>query len=261
MRNCKTKKSRKMIHTTRIFSDPDYQRPVDPKRVKRIADHFDPDIANPIKVSYRDGKYWVFDGQHTMAALIMMNGGEDLAVECIIFEGLTKEEEAHLFAEQFGISKALSPGEKQKARYIAGDQEIIELHDAIVAQGIKYDFSQSKTNNKIVCYSAILNIFQKTNCIEFGELLEIVKRSWDGDADSFRKEILTGMYIFCTTYKGMYDKTTAIKKFAKVSPLKIIRDGKAINYGGPKRFTRELIMIYNGRSKQDKRLDETLILY
>lgn len=261
MRNCKTKTSRKMIHTSKILSDPDYQRPVDPKRVKRIADHFDPDIANPIKVSLRDGKFYVFDGQHTMNARILMNGGEDLLVECIVFEGLTKEEEAHLFAEQFGISKALSSGEKQRAKYISGDQEIIELHDAIMAQGIKYDFSQSKANNKIVCYSAILNIFQKTNCIEFGEILEIVKRAWDGDADSFRKEILTAMHLFCTTYKGMYDKETAIRKFSKVSPLKIIRDGKAINYGGAKRFARELIMIYNGRSKQDRRLDETLILY
>ena len=45
-----------------------YQRHLNANRVKRIAAEFDERIANAPKVSYRNGHYYVFDGQHTIAA-------------------------------------------------------------------------------------------------------------------------------------------------------------------------------------------------
>ena len=44
-----------------------YQRTLNANRVKRIAAEFDERIANAPKVSYRNGHYYVFDGQHTIA--------------------------------------------------------------------------------------------------------------------------------------------------------------------------------------------------
>ena len=37
-------------------------------------------IANEPKVSYRGGRYYVFDGQHTIAARKLLNGGKDLPI-------------------------------------------------------------------------------------------------------------------------------------------------------------------------------------
>ena len=45
-----------------------YQRELSPDRVRRIVKAFDERIANEPKVSYRGGHYYVFDGQHTIAA-------------------------------------------------------------------------------------------------------------------------------------------------------------------------------------------------
>ena len=45
-----------------------YQRELNPNRVRKIAAEFDEHIANDPKVSFRDGHYYVFDGQHTIAA-------------------------------------------------------------------------------------------------------------------------------------------------------------------------------------------------
>ena len=50
-----------------------YQRTLNANRVKRIAAEFDERIANAPKVSYRDGHYYVFDGQHTIAARKLLN--------------------------------------------------------------------------------------------------------------------------------------------------------------------------------------------
>ena len=77
-----------------------YQRELNEDRVRRIAAEFDERIANEPKVSCRDGRYYVFDGQHTIAARKLLNGGRDLPIRCKVFYGLTESDEALLFAQQ-----------------------------------------------------------------------------------------------------------------------------------------------------------------
>ena len=79
-----------------------YQRELRVNRVRRIAAKFDPCLLNPPKVSYRNGHYYVFDGQHTVAVLKLLNGGKDLMIRCIVYTGMTESEEALLFAQQTG---------------------------------------------------------------------------------------------------------------------------------------------------------------
>ena len=71
-----------------------YQRGLNPERVKRISKDFDERIANEPKVSLRDGRYYVFDGQHIVAARVEQNAGEALPVRCKVYLGLSDEEEA-----------------------------------------------------------------------------------------------------------------------------------------------------------------------
>ena len=58
----------KALYPSQIKYDPLYQRELDGKRAKKIADEFDGDLFNEPKVSYRDGAYWCFNGQHSIAA-------------------------------------------------------------------------------------------------------------------------------------------------------------------------------------------------
>lgn len=255
MKNNNTDYTYGQVDSSKIFSDPAYQRPVDYKRVKTIADNFNPDLVNPIKVSRRGGKYYVFDGQHTLAALKMRNGSQDLPVECKIYKGLSQADEAKLFSEQNGISRIVGSNDKMKALYIAGDVEIIELYNAVNAAGIKFDFTKNKSDFKIIACSTIYKIFKSTTASEFQELLSIIRESWCGEQDSFNREILGGMYLFCKTYKGRYDKNKAISQFRKVSPQKIIREGKLSSTGSDFRFARQLVIAYNNKNRA-KKLDE-----
>ena len=50
-----------------------YQRELNPERVRKIVKEFDERVANEPKVSCRNGKYYVFDGQHTIAARKILN--------------------------------------------------------------------------------------------------------------------------------------------------------------------------------------------
>lgn len=51
-----------------------YQRALHPARVARIAKEFDEQVANEPKISFRDGHYYVMDGQNTIAARKFLNG-------------------------------------------------------------------------------------------------------------------------------------------------------------------------------------------
>ena len=54
-----------------------YQRALHPARVARIAKEFDERVANEPKISFRDGHYYVMDGQNTIAARKFLNGCMD----------------------------------------------------------------------------------------------------------------------------------------------------------------------------------------
>lgn len=63
----------------------EYQRLLRMGKVARIAANFSEYIANEPKVSYRDGRYFVFDGQNTIEARKTCNGGRDLPIRCKVF--------------------------------------------------------------------------------------------------------------------------------------------------------------------------------
>ena len=71
----------------------EYQRVLRTRKVEEISATFSEYVANEPRVSYRDGRYHVFDGQNTIEARIACNGGHDLPILCKVFHGLSKKDE------------------------------------------------------------------------------------------------------------------------------------------------------------------------
>ena len=63
----------------------EYQRKLQMGKVKQMVAEFNGVIVNPPKVSYRDGRYIVIDGQHTIVGLKTLNGGNDLPILCRVY--------------------------------------------------------------------------------------------------------------------------------------------------------------------------------
>lgn len=111
-----------VIHSSKlIYLREIYQRGVERKRVELIARDFNEYIVNEPKVSFRNGRYYVMDGQHTIEGCILLNGGEDRPILCKVYTGLTMEQETLLFAEQNGHAAPLSAGIKLRAKVVGGD--------------------------------------------------------------------------------------------------------------------------------------------
>lgn len=86
------------MSTSQLTSGLPYQRPIKPQDVKRIIREWNPRKLTPVIVSFRDGKFNVVDGQHHIEAMRQMAGGKDVIVPCIIYTGMTYEDEAAMYA-------------------------------------------------------------------------------------------------------------------------------------------------------------------
>lgn len=249
--NDNTRFAYEQVLSKKILSD-SYQRPVNANRVARIVGNFNPLLVNPIKVSYRDGKYYVFDGQHTLCALVKRNNDKALLVECKVYTGLTKEDEAKLFSEQNGISRSVASSEKVRALYISKDVDVVEMKEMINGLGITFDFSKNAAEKKIACISTVYEILRKSSCDKLKEVLEIILDAWGGENGSLRKEIIKSVWLFDKTYEGTYNKKKLVEKLKTVSPSKIIRNGSAVVYGGCTRYARQILIEYNRGAKANR---------
>lgn len=117
----------KKLNTRDISVDGLYQRDLSAAKVKKIVREFNPYLVNAVKVSFRDGKYYVFDGQHTIAGIKAKHKGADCQIDCKVFYGLTRLDEMELFILQNGASSTVATREKFRALYNNGDPEITSL--------------------------------------------------------------------------------------------------------------------------------------
>ena len=60
------------IYLSRLTSGLNYQRVVSEATVQKLIKTWDPRFLDPNVVSYRDGKYYVIDGQHRVVAIRRM---------------------------------------------------------------------------------------------------------------------------------------------------------------------------------------------
>lgn len=132
-----------------------YQKPLNKKRVAQIAANLDENIANEPKVNFRDGHYYVFDGQHTVAARVLRNGGKPLKIQCKVYRDLTKEQEAILFVKgsstrqdllRFSVGSIPSSSHGKSKRILSVPEKRI----------------------RIILHSVFQDCLKRTNCGIFG---------------------------------------------------------------------------------------------
>ena len=76
------------IDTALLISGQPYQRPVREGRLCELTRDWDPGLLDPLVVSYRDGSFYLVDGQHRVIIQRRMYGG-DFNAACKLYHGLT----------------------------------------------------------------------------------------------------------------------------------------------------------------------------
>ena len=227
-----------------------YQRPQDAERILKIANEFDEKVANEPKVSYRDGKYYLFDGAHTVAVRVINNGGEPLPILCKVYFGMTEKEEALLFAKQTGYSRRLTPGQELRAKAFGEDEVACKFIEVTEETGALLDLGQQRGKNRLACVATAYTEFIKVGPVKYQEALRILLEAWAGDPDSLRAETVTAMCAFVDLYWGEYDRTRLVRRCHKMDPIAIYREGRSMGdtMSGYKKYLFQVWKIYNGSS-------------
>ena len=229
-----------------------YQREHNTSKTRKIVQHFDERVANEPKVSFRNGRYYVFDGQHTLAARKHMNGDKDLPVLCKVYFGLTPEDEAALFAVQTGESSPVTSGSRLRAEIYAKDPVAIAFLNANDDLGIKLDYDHERGHMRIGCIKTARDAYMRIGEERYKEAMRIIVEAWGGEPDSFRSENVIAVTYFVDLYHDQYDRDRLVTRLRGVDPLTILREGRAmgVNMAGYKKYLYQVFRIYNGSRKK-----------
>ena len=141
-----------------LVSCQDYQRSLSESQILKIVREFDLYQINLVKVSRRDGTNFVFDGQHTIEAVALKSGSRDTPVWCMIFDHLSYEHEAHIFAEQQKHHRPVSPYDTFYAHLESGSEKHLLIRDLVYSYNLELGSTQ-KRHGVICAIAALENIF------------------------------------------------------------------------------------------------------
>jgi hypothetical protein len=252
----------RQINSKFIVSDTDYQRLLKTERVKKIINEFNPMKVNPPKLSLRDGKFYVWDGQTTATVLKHINGGNDIVINCLVYCGLTKEDEGWLFITQDNGKTKVSGNDKIKASYtLKLNDSDVQMVDIARSLGLIIDFAGSNGVNKIICLATLKYIFSHTDIDTYKNILTVAKESWFGQPESFSGEILKGLHIVFDVYKDEISVSTMIKQLRnKTTPNAIKAKGNNnLSLRGNSKYAIEIVDIYNHNLTAKNKLDKSLL--
>ncbi|MBQ3762436.1 MAG: hypothetical protein II875_10575 [Clostridia bacterium] len=194
-----------------LESDVSYQRPIDAKRVARIVENFDARLVNPLKVSNRDGHFYVFDGAHTLAALKEVSKFENFMVPCMVFHGLTYEDEAYLFALQRGESKEVATAMRIRALILSGDPKAEDFRWRTEDAGFKLSASHSAAASTFACIEKLWRIYEIDPEL-YSDALTLLMACWHGEKWSLAANIIGGVSVFLRAYGKEYNLNRFLKK-------------------------------------------------
>lgn len=215
-------KTKKQFIALGLFNvDNSYQRRLQPGHVKKIVREFDPVYLGLPDVSEReDGTFWVMDGQNRLAAcrLFLGEGWEKQHVECLVYSGMSLEDEAEFF-EKRNMTKQLTPWAKFKARLTAGEHIATE----IVRIATEAGFTVAE-NHGLRCVAALEWVYtgvRSHNAADgpknLARTLGVLAKAWGTQEPFPNGDIVYGVGMFLERYNGEIDMARLIHKLASFS--------------------------------------------
>jgi hypothetical protein len=134
-----------LIPIKNLVSNQEYQRNLSIRHIQRTATHFDLYQINPVKVSFRDGRNYVINGQHTIEIIAAISGSRETPVWCMVYEDLEYVVEADIFANQQKYVKSLTPYEIFMANIEAGSDDQLIIKSLVESYGLKI------VSGKVLC--------------------------------------------------------------------------------------------------------------
>ena len=222
------------------------------KVVKHILQTFDYRLVNPVKVVFRDGQYYAWDGQQTTTALRELFG-DDYLVPCMIYRDVPSSNEEAILFENINDRKARTPVSDRdlwRSKISRNDNDVSNIMSICGING--YDTcitNKSHTGKTVRALRALGNCYRFLGGDLFNELFSIIHDSWYGNEYAIKANMLYGLSLFIECYKGRYDRERLVARLRANTPEGILAVANASAAVGMVKYAREILNVYNKHLK------------
>lgn len=236
-----------------------YQRDAENRVVKSIITSFDYHLVNPIKVVFRDGEFWAFDGQNTAIGLQMLFGPEYLAPCLVYFDIPTWCDEAILFEKTNDpkAKKPVSTAQAWKSKLARGEDTTSDIKRVCERYGLGIPTGKQKdATGKVYALSALERVHADLTPEQFETVIEVISSAWHGEKTSLTSPVIVGVGRFVKAYWGEFNKRSLINRLSRRSAGEVVRAGRALLTSGSAKYARAILDVYN-LGTTTNRLNET----
>ena len=234
-----------------LVSNQNYQRGLSQSHIDKTAAEFDLYQINPVKVSRRDGINYVFNGQHTIEIVAAVSGSRETPVWCMIYDDLSYEHEADIFANQQKYIKSLVPYEVFVANIEAGNNTQLIIRDLIESYGLT--IGKARAPGVVCAVSTVEAIYNKYGYHALNRVLRLIIGAWEGDPNSLSANMLNAVAKLVVVYGDALNDEVFKEKVGAVSLKQLIRVAKE-RRNGSSGYAEAMLLEYNGKKKGSNRL-------
>ena len=235
-----------LIPISNLVSNQDYQRKLSPRHIERTTANFDLYQINPIKVSRRDGKNYVINGQHTIEIIAAVSGSRETPVWCMVYDDLEYLHEATIFAQQQKYTKLLSAYEIFMANVEADSDKHIVIKNIVEQYGLC--LSKAKSNRGICAVTALLEVYTKNGYEGLDRTIRLIVKTWEGEANSLTANMIRGVALIVSTFSESLRDDMFAERVGSISAREITRTAKE-RRAGSVGFAETILLMYNKKTK------------
>lgn len=192
---------------------PKAQREFQPAWANELASKFNLEGMGFPAISFRDGVYYIVDGQHRIAAMRILKFSPEDTIQCEVYEDLTEESEAELFLERNSI-KTVGALDKFRNAIHAGRTIEVAIDQMVRAQGLHIG-RHGRTDNGISSVTTLRKVAERQGLLGLGKILRIIRDAY-GNA-GFEALVIDGLSLCLHRYGDQIDEASMTDRLAKTS--------------------------------------------
>lgn len=219
------------VHHSALVFDRDYQRAVDPNRVRKLIEEFAATGLGTLTVSMRpDGRRVIIDGQHRVSAVRTV--GYEGKLPCNQYTGLTLADEAAMFL-LLNNARPVQAIDKFRARVIAQDESAVTINDILNRTG--WTVRQGGEAGYFGAVAAMQTVYDGAGITKgrarpdlVDVVIVVITQAWGHDTRGVHNVIVAGLGQFYGRYGGDVDHAKVISELSKTTPLALVGKAKAL---------------------------------
>lgn len=178
--------------------------------VATLVAEFDPEQVGNLTVNYRDGVYYIVDGQHR-AEVMKRVGWGDQSVQCWTYEGLSDVEMHEMFLK---LNHRLNVTKFDEFKNAVGAGRVVESDVDRIVRFNGLHVAKGKAPGAISCPGTLVKVYNKCGPKTLSRTLNLISKSFgDAGLDAY---VIEGVGLICQRYGDELDLERAAERFGSM---------------------------------------------